>query len=46
MGGLSTLIAKKYGLTGNIVDCGVRDVGGDEKSGLSGMVPGGHSDHR
>ena len=26
MGGLSTLIAKKYGLTGNIVDCGVRDV--------------------
>jgi len=27
MGGLSTLIAKKYGLAGNIVDCGVRDVG-------------------
>jgi 4-hydroxy-4-methyl-2-oxoglutarate aldolase len=26
MGGLSTLIAKKYGLAGNIVDCGVRDV--------------------
>lgn len=27
MGGLSTLVAKKYGLAGNIVDCGVRDVG-------------------
>jgi 4-hydroxy-4-methyl-2-oxoglutarate aldolase len=27
MGGLSTMIAKKYGLAGNIVDCGVRDVG-------------------
>lgn len=27
MGGLSTLIAKRYGLAGNIVDCGVRDVG-------------------
>jgi len=27
MGGLSTLMAKKYGLAGNIVDCGVRDVG-------------------
>jgi len=27
MGGLSTLMAKKYGLVGNIVDCGVRDVG-------------------
>ena len=26
MGGLSTLMAKKYGLAGNIVDCGVRDV--------------------
>ncbi len=26
MGGLSTLIAKKYGLAGNIVDCGVRDI--------------------
>jgi len=26
MGGLSTLFAKKYGLAGNIVDCGVRDV--------------------
>ena len=26
MGGLSTLIAKKYQLAGNIVDCGVRDV--------------------
>ncbi len=28
MGGLSTLFAKKYGLAGNIVDCGVRDVEG------------------
>jgi len=27
MGGLSTLMAKKYGLAGNVVDCGVRDVG-------------------
>jgi len=27
MGGLSTFVAKKYGLAGNIVDCGVRDVG-------------------
>jgi 4-hydroxy-4-methyl-2-oxoglutarate aldolase len=27
MGGLSTLFAKKYGLAGNIVDCGVRDLG-------------------
>jgi len=27
MGGLSTIVAKKYGLAGNIVDCGVRDVG-------------------
>jgi regulator of RNase E activity RraA len=27
MGGLSTLMATKYGLAGNIVDCGVRDVG-------------------
>lgn len=27
MGGLSTLVAKKYGLAGNIVDCGVRDIG-------------------
>jgi 4-hydroxy-4-methyl-2-oxoglutarate aldolase len=27
MGGLSTLVAKRYGLAGNIVDCGVRDVG-------------------
>ncbi|MBI5966784.1 MAG: RraA family protein [Deltaproteobacteria bacterium] len=27
MGGLSTLVAKKYGLAGNVVDCGVRDVG-------------------
>lgn len=26
MGGLSTLVAKKYGLAGNIVDCGVRDI--------------------
>ena len=26
MGGLSTLFAKKYGLAGNVVDCGVRDV--------------------
>jgi len=26
MGGLSTRMAKKYGLAGNIVDCGVRDV--------------------
>jgi 4-hydroxy-4-methyl-2-oxoglutarate aldolase len=26
MGGLSTLVAKRYGLAGNIVDCGVRDV--------------------
>lgn len=26
MGGLSTLIAKKYELAGNIVDCGVRDI--------------------
>ncbi|MCX5906723.1 MAG: RraA family protein, partial [Deltaproteobacteria bacterium] len=26
MGGLSTLVAKKYGLAGNIVDSGVRDV--------------------
>lgn len=26
MGGLSTLFAKKYGLAGNIVDCGIRDV--------------------
>lgn len=26
MGGLSTLIAKKYGLAGSIVDCGVRDI--------------------
>ena len=26
MGGLSTLIAKRYGLAGNVVDCGVRDV--------------------
>lgn len=26
MGGLSTLMAKKYGLAGNIVDCGVRDI--------------------
>jgi len=27
MGGLSTTVAKRYGLAGNIVDCGVRDVG-------------------
>jgi len=27
MGGLSTIVAKRYGLAGNIVDCGVRDVG-------------------
>jgi regulator of RNase E activity RraA len=27
MGGLSTLVAKRYGLAGNIVDSGVRDVG-------------------
>ena len=26
MGGLSTTVAKSYGLAGNIVDCGVRDV--------------------
>ncbi len=26
MGGLSTLVAKTYGLAGNIADCGVRDV--------------------
>lgn len=26
MGGLSTLVATKYGLAGNIVDCGVRDI--------------------
>jgi len=26
MGGLSTLMAKKYGLAGSIVDCGVRDI--------------------
>jgi regulator of RNase E activity RraA len=26
MGGLSTLVAKKYGLAGNIVDGGVRDI--------------------
>lgn len=26
MGGLATLMAKKYGLAGNVVDCGVRDV--------------------
>jgi len=26
MGGLSTSVAKSYGLAGNIVDCGVRDV--------------------
>lgn len=26
MGGLSMLMARKYGLAGNIVDCGVRDV--------------------
>ncbi|MGB9699525.1 MAG: RraA family protein [Thermodesulfobacteriota bacterium] len=26
MGGLSTLVAQKYGLAGNIVDCGVRDI--------------------
>jgi regulator of RNase E activity RraA len=26
MGGLSTLMAKKYKLAGNIVDCGVRDI--------------------
>ena len=26
MGGLSTLMAKKYGLAGNIVDAGVRDI--------------------
>jgi regulator of RNase E activity RraA len=26
MGGLSTTVAKAYGLAGNIVDCGVRDV--------------------
>jgi len=31
MGGLSTLFAKKYGLAGNIVDCGVRDVEGMRK---------------
>jgi regulator of RNase E activity RraA len=26
MGGLATLMAKKYGLAGNVVDCGVRDI--------------------
>jgi regulator of RNase E activity RraA len=26
MGGLSTTVAKSYGLAGNIVDCGVRDI--------------------
>ena len=46
MGGLSTTVAKSYGLAGNIVDCGVRDVAEMRESRLSGLVSGDHADHR